>query len=52
MIAYCTQNTDRECRETDCCLNKTAWQKLEESREKLLLPIVQHCIKILEGKEI
>jgi len=39
MKSHCTQNTDRECREEDCCLNRFK-NKTESTRsEKLSLLI-------------
>lgn len=36
MKAYCTQNTDRECREGDCCLNKySEFYKLDENKNAI-----------------
>ena len=31
MKAYCTQNTDRECKEEDCCLKKPKCEKCNDS---------------------
>lgn len=30
MKAYCTQNTDRECKEGDCCLKQSSDDRLDK----------------------
>ena len=34
MKAYCTQNTDRECREDDCCMS-SMFYKLDENKNAI-----------------
>jgi len=46
MQAHCTQNTDRECRNEDCCLKKTKCEKCDDHGSYIVHGVIDEPLEI------